>query len=224
MQNPNEDTEWNDVLRQKGILPARNNEVEITESAIEAMVDGTVKQYTQDALTKDIEFNELEDLEDELEEQIFLEYRRKRLEELKTAVKKNKYGEVLEITGQEYVKEVNQAGEDVWVVLHLYRPGVPTCTLINNFLPQMAQQYPAVKFIKSLAQLCIPNYPDQNLPTIFIYKNGEMKSQYVGQQLFQGLNYKGLEQLLAKSGVIETEETSHKKLKDALFSELLGQQ
>lgn len=74
-------------------------------------------------MSKDITFNELEDLEDELEEQIFLEYRRKRLEELKTAVKKNKFGEVLEITGKEYVQEVNQAGEDVWVVLHLYRPG-----------------------------------------------------------------------------------------------------
>lgn len=70
-----------------------------------------------------MEFKELEDLEDELEEQIFLEYRRKRLEELKTAAKQNKYGEVLEITGQEYVKEINQAGQDVWVVLHLYRPG-----------------------------------------------------------------------------------------------------
>lgn len=68
---------------------------------------------------------------------------------------------------------------------------VPACTLINNFLPQVAQQYPAVKFVKSLAQLCIPNYPDDNLPTIFIYRNGEMKTKYVGQQFFQGLNYKG---------------------------------
>ena len=28
MQNPNEDTEWNDVLRSKGILPPKEKEVD----------------------------------------------------------------------------------------------------------------------------------------------------------------------------------------------------
>lgn len=36
---------------------------------------------------------------------------------------KAKYGSVLEITAVDYVKEINQAGEGVWVVLHLYKPG-----------------------------------------------------------------------------------------------------
>ena len=31
MQNPNEDTEWNDVLRAKGILPPKPKEAEVTE-------------------------------------------------------------------------------------------------------------------------------------------------------------------------------------------------
>lgn len=35
-QDPNEDTEWNDVLRKKGIIPQK--EAEITEDAIVAMV------------------------------------------------------------------------------------------------------------------------------------------------------------------------------------------
>ncbi len=34
MQNPNEDTEWNDVLRAKGILPAKPKELEIDESSV----------------------------------------------------------------------------------------------------------------------------------------------------------------------------------------------
>ena len=34
MQNPNEDTQWNDVLRSKGILPPKQTEAAITEDAL----------------------------------------------------------------------------------------------------------------------------------------------------------------------------------------------
>lgn len=49
--------------------------------------------------------------------------RQKRLAEWKAAQMKNMFGEVAEISGQDYVKEVNKAGEGIWVVLHLYKPG-----------------------------------------------------------------------------------------------------
>lgn len=49
--------------------------------------------------------------------------RQKRLAEWKAAQMKNIFGEVGEISGQDYVKEVNKAGEGIWVVLHLYKPG-----------------------------------------------------------------------------------------------------
>ena len=44
MQNPNEDTEWNDVLRAKGILPAKPKEAEVTEEDLIRMVEQTIKQ------------------------------------------------------------------------------------------------------------------------------------------------------------------------------------
>ena len=34
MQNPNDDTEWNDVLRAKGILPPKPKELEIDEDSV----------------------------------------------------------------------------------------------------------------------------------------------------------------------------------------------
>ena len=37
--------------------------------------------------------------------------------------KNEKYGEVKEISAQDYVQEVNKAGDGVWVVLHLYKQG-----------------------------------------------------------------------------------------------------
>jgi len=49
--------------------------------------------------------------------------RQQRLAEWKATQMKNIFGELVEISGQDYVKEVNQAGAGIWVVLHLYKPG-----------------------------------------------------------------------------------------------------
>lgn len=42
-QNPNEDTEWNDILRAKGILPPKK-EKEITEEDVINIVEQTVRE------------------------------------------------------------------------------------------------------------------------------------------------------------------------------------
>ena len=45
-----EDTQWNDVLRQKGIIPAKPKEAEVTEEQIEDMVESVVKTYTSNGI------------------------------------------------------------------------------------------------------------------------------------------------------------------------------
>ena len=61
---------------------------------------------------------------------------------------------------------------------------------MNQYLTQLAQKNPSVKFLKSISSLCIPNYPDKNLPTIFVYYEGDMKKQIVGPIPFGGMNLK----------------------------------
>jgi hypothetical protein len=46
MQDQNEDTEWNDILRAKGIIPEKPKEAEITEDDIVSMLEQTVKEKT----------------------------------------------------------------------------------------------------------------------------------------------------------------------------------
>lgn len=58
------------------------------------------------------------------------------------------------------------------------------CALINNHLRQLAMKFPHTKFIKSLVQLCIPNFPESNLPAIFVYHEGELKKQILGSDSF----------------------------------------
>ena len=65
---------------------------------------------------------------------------------------------------------------------------IPLCALINKHCTALAAKFPATKFIRSISTTCIPNYPDHNLPTIFIYHEGDMKGQLVGPIPFGGMN------------------------------------
>lgn len=49
--------------------------------------------------------------------------RQQRLAEWKAKQLRNVFGEMKEISGQDYIQEVNKAGDGIWVVLHLYKQG-----------------------------------------------------------------------------------------------------
>lgn len=72
---------------------------------------------------------ELETLEDrggdDLGEDVkFLElYRQKRLEEMREAIRKAKFGSYGEVTKSDWTQSVNNAGEGVYVVVHLAQKG-----------------------------------------------------------------------------------------------------
>lgn len=67
--------------------------------------------------------DELDELEDSEDEAVLLEYRKKRIAEMKALAERLRFGSVIEISGQDYVPEVSKAGEGIWVVLHLYKQG-----------------------------------------------------------------------------------------------------
>ncbi|XP_069747142.1 phosducin-like protein 3 [Narcine bancroftii] len=220
MQDPNADTEWNDILRKKGILLPKedpNKEIEALEE--ELIQQSVVKRY------EDMTLDELEENEDEFgeeDERAIEMYRQQRLAEWKAKQMKKVFGEVLEISGPEYVQEVTKAGDDLWVILHLYKQGIPICALINRHLNELARKFPETKFIKAISTTCIPNYPDRNLPTVFVYQDGNIKAQYVGPLVFGGMNLTKdeLEWKLSRSGAIKTEleENPRQKIEDRMMS------
>ena len=78
MQDPNEDTEWNDVLRAKGILPPKQKELELSEDQIVDMVEQTISKRTGEKVVKnyeDMTLDELEEFEDEEDERVLEDYR-----------------------------------------------------------------------------------------------------------------------------------------------------
>ena len=83
-----------------------------------------------------------DELNDE-DERAFEEYRQKRLANLKAEYDRKRFGAVLEITKQNYVDEVNNAGEDIWVVVHVYKPGsvLLSGSLLKDFRLQAASEF-----------------------------------------------------------------------------------
>uniref|UniRef100_A0A2K6C142 Phosducin domain-containing protein n=1 Tax=Macaca nemestrina TaxID=9545 RepID=A0A2K6C142_MACNE len=211
MQDPNADAEWNDILPKKGMLPPKESLKQLEKEVEEEQLVTTYKDRT---------LRELEDREDEFNEKD--ERAIERLAEWKASKLKNKFGEVLEISGKDYIQEVTKAGEGLWAILSLYKQGIPLSALINQHLNGVARKFPDVKFIKAISTTCISNYPDRNLPTGFVFLEGGIKARFIGPLVSDGMNLMRdeLEWKLSKSGAmkLDLEENPKKPIEDMLLS------
>ncbi|BAT97350.1 hypothetical protein LR48_Vigan11g118900 [Vigna angularis] len=173
-------TQWDDIQRKLGNLPEKPPAFKpppFTPSSDDQPKDKT----WIDSKTSE----ELEDLEDDLDDDRFLqEYRKKRLAEIQETAKVLRFGSVIPISGSDFVREVSQAPSDVWVVVILYKDGIPECGLLMQSIEELARKYSATKFVKIISTDCIPNYPDRNVPTLLVYNNGAVKGNYVGLHSF----------------------------------------
>ncbi|XP_057416040.1 uncharacterized protein LOC130710707 [Lotus japonicus] len=175
-------TQWDDIQRKLGNLPPKQP-VFKPPSFTPAPDSDTLPKDKDwlDSKTQD----ELEDLEDDLDDDRFLEeYRKKRLAEIQEAAKVLRFGSVTPISGSDFIREVSQAPSDVWVVVVLYKEGIPECDLMMQSVEELSARYPVTKFVKIISTDCIPNYPDRNLPTLLVYNNGAVKGNYVGLHSF----------------------------------------
>ena len=151
------------------------------------------------ATVNDIE-EELETADDD-EERILQNLRQQRLRELAAASSKARFGRVYPIARPDYTLEVTEASKvgstdaekdesrrGTGVVCYLYNPSMETCKLMSGFLDTLAERYPATKFVSIIGSQCIPNYPDHNLPTLLVYRNGELRRQIIGLRREIGLD------------------------------------
>ena len=153
----------------------------------------------------------LEEAGDE-EEALLRAMREARLKELGAAGAT--FGSVIDINGQSYVREVCEAGEGVWVCLLLYKTDLPVCCVLQQHWAALAPKHPHTKFVQSVGQSCIPNYPDKNLPTVFVFHENDLKAQYVGPMVFGGeaATLDRLEAAFSGAGAIKLEDKARPKL------------
>ncbi|KDN47525.1 thioredoxin-like protein [Tilletiaria anomala UBC 951] len=164
---------------------------------------------------------------DEDEERILLSLRSHRMREMRVKLRNARFGRVYPISRVDYMREVTEAskedpsdvaaqdeddvkgkGKGTGVICFLYKDGMDTCDLLAGYLETLAAKYPSSKFVSIVGDKCIPNYPDKNLPTLLIYRGGELHRQIVGLRReigLDGMNTKcaDIELLLTAVGAIE---------------------
>lgn len=67
---------------------------------------------------------------------------------------------------------------------------IPMCLLVNQHLSLLARKFPETKFVKAIVNSCIQHYHDNCLPTIFVYKNGQIEAKFIGILECGGINLK----------------------------------
>ncbi|KAL1973800.1 hypothetical protein VTN31DRAFT_5360 [Thermomyces dupontii] len=212
--NPNEDTEWNDILRKHGILPEKPPSP--TPLIEEAILEARRKAHENRLEDKDLE--ELDELEDEEDEEFLAQYRKKRLAELATIQKSSVYNQVYPLQKTDYAREVTEASHKSFVLVNLASPsgGNVESRVLNDIWRQLAAKFGDIKFCQIRADLCIEGYPERNTPTILVYKDGEIRRQFVTLRELKGVRttIEDLEKVLVDIGAVKENDVRLKKKDD----------
>ena len=119
----------------------------------------------------------------------------------------NRWGTVIEISRVDWISEVTESSKTCWVIVHLYNDSVAHCDLVNESILSLAPRFPALKFVKIRSTQAVENWPDKNLPTLFIYNQGELKHQLLTLNSLRGDSFttQDLEWWLSTKNILETE-------------------
>ena len=196
-------TEWFDLqVKYKNYLPQEKKE---SKDVIEQMIREEAEKYDPlDKKTVD-ELDELEDLEDD---KVLQMYKQKRINEMKEFSKNAKYGSVKEIRKHEYKEEVNEASKNATVILLLHQEYIEESRVLNKILDNMAKKFPFIKFLKIEATNCVVNFRDSDVPTIFVYKDGNLFKQFIPASYYFGgknMNWKKVEWIFSSMGLLKTD-------------------
>ncbi|ETV76971.1 hypothetical protein H257_09378 [Aphanomyces astaci] len=189
-----ETTEWEDILIKKGIIAPKTKVTEEEDYESEDDVDPR----------EDATLDELDEMEDEYDEdQALQRIRDKRIAEMKAQMARNVFGDIQPISKDEWTREVTEASKGSWVVAYLWENSVEACKLMDQILRVIAGRHRDVKFVSIQSQVCVENWPLRNLPTLFIYKDGNLATQMLTLSKLKGLNTRveDVEEYLAEQGV-----------------------
>ena len=72
----------------------------------------------------------------------------------------------------------------------------PATVRLTSQLEIIAAKYPRIKIVSIVGNKCIENYPDRHLPSLFLYRNGSLRRQFIAYGKDRERPLKGGRQLL----------------------------
>jgi len=158
-------TEWEDILIEKGIIAPPPPPQDQAEDVV------------YDIASKS-NFDASDSTDELLDDDFMATYRHKRYAELARQQQAQQFGEIVEISRSDFVQDVTEASHRHPVMLFLYQGSMIPCQQLAKWLrDQAAPNNASVKFVQMVATRCIENYPDANLPTVLLYRKGNVQRQ-----------------------------------------------
>ena len=109
---------------------------------------------------------------------------------MKEAAFRNRFGEVFDIVKNDWIREVTEASNSVTVIVHLYENSIVECEVLDEAMRQLAPKFKYLKFLRIKSTHAIENWPEKNLPALFIYEDGAMKTQLITLKALDGKSSK----------------------------------
>ncbi|KAF1983877.1 phosducin family protein [Aulographum hederae CBS 113979] len=177
IDDPNADTEWNDILRKHGVIPEKPpSPTPMIEEALEE-----ARRLAHENRLEGKDLDELAELEDEEDEEFLEQYRKKRLAELNNISSSSVFNQVYHLQKPDYSRDVTDASNNAYVLVLLTSSQDLNgeSRLLVELWRDLARKFGDVKFCQIRANMCIEGYPDRNTPTVLIYHKGDIKKQIV---------------------------------------------
>ncbi|USP82821.1 uncharacterized protein yc1106_10095 [Curvularia clavata] len=214
VDDPNADTEWNDILRKHGVIPEKPpSPTPMIQEALEQ-----ARQLAHENRLEGKDLDELAELEDDEDDDFLESYRQKRMAELSSIKTSSVYNQVYHLQKPDYSRDVTEASKDAYVLV-LLTSSMGTNTesrVMIEHWRELAKRFGDVKFCQMRADLCIEGYPDKNTPTILIYKDGDIKRQIVTLMQLAGprTSLQDVEKLLVDVGAVKLGDSRLQRKKD----------
>ncbi|KAI5364736.1 Putative phosducin, thioredoxin-like domain, Thioredoxin-like superfamily [Septoria linicola] len=203
VDDPDADTEWNDILRSKGIIPEK--EPSPTPQIEAALLQARELAHENRLEGKDLD--ELDELEDDEDEAFLDQYRQKRMAEMAELQQTSVFNQVYPVQKPEWSKEVTDASKEAWVFVLLTSSSGTNIEsqLMIELWRGLASKFGDIKFCQIQGNLCIEGYPDKNTPTVLVYKDTEIKRQIVTLRELNGdkTSEADMEKLLTGLGAVK---------------------
>ena len=157
-----------------------------------------VKEDEQRKGTRRIKNDEDAGEEDEEDEEFMKSYREKRISEMLMQKEKEKEeknnnfqrNEYMHVSHEQWTKEVTEVSRSHPVLVLLTKENSKACYPLERVMEDVARKYRTsrTKFRRAEARDIIPNYPERNVPTLILYRNGDVVENIVGIEQFGGMN------------------------------------
>ncbi|XP_076809495.1 phosducin-like protein [Clavelina lepadiformis] len=136
------------------------------------------------SLTCDPKKDSNEDL-DENDQEFLQLYNKKRMLELQQKFASRwvgiTFGKLKELTGKNYVEEIENEKRFVTIIIHIYDESIPACEAMTGCLHILAAEYRTVKFcqIEASEARLSHGFKEKGLPALLAYKNNLIIGNFV---------------------------------------------